>query len=378
MQNIPQIRLNALTKKKIEKIAEGTKIYDIDSKSYYEKINGEFQMMLEEDNGEPVITDEQIIKNIEDIKKIIASGNKLDEANAFMEIKTLRNNISAQKVIAKEKINFIFNGTPEEIDLIQVRVSDVTKDALEKATFDEMREFFIFDDHEVNLNIAPELVEESDKIEAYRNFLLYLKALDEVDTNIDNQLAKIDKALDGFSDEIKEKSKSLQVWDDFIFGLFKEKLNDQSLSQDEKNRIKRVIEIKEDALNLTPIFNYVKDEVDQNRRISLIHAFKNRFEDTITKAEKYAEQNNFRIYFQLFDGIEDRINYSDYRNLFMYLFARYIKFNQEKFSKIDNTFIAQVIQNLILLKNNQLQEPRKSTFINSIKSILDLIVNPIG
>ncbi len=321
MQNIPQIRLNTLTKKKIEKIAEGTKIYDIDSKSYYEKINGEFQMMLEEDNGEPVITDEQIIKNIEDIKKIIASGNKLDEANAFMEIKTLRNNISAQKVIAKEKINFIFNGTPEEIDLIQVRVSDVTKDALEKATFGEMREFFIFDDHEVNLNIAPELVEESDKIEAYRNFLLYLKALDEVDTNIDNQLAKIDKALDGFSDEIKEKSKSLQVWDDFIFGLFKEKLNDQSLSQDEKNRIKRVIEIKEDALNLTPIFNYVKDEVDQNRRISLIHAFKNRFEDTITKAEKYAEQNNFQIYFQLFDGIEDRINYSDYRNLFMYLFV---------------------------------------------------------
>ncbi len=382
MQNIPQIRLNTLTKKKIEKIAEGTKIYDIDSKSYYEKINDEFQIMIEENNNdnfdEKMISYDQVIKDIEDVKKIVLSGNKLAEVNAFMQFKTLRNTVLSQKDMTREKINFMFNGTSEEIDLIEARTSEVTKEALNTASFEELREFFIFDDKEITLNISSEAFEEKEKEEAYRTFLLYLKDINDINKSINEQVKKIDFILDNFSDEVKEKSKNLQIWDEYIYDLFKEKMESQELTVEERERIQRVIRLKEDAITLKPIYDFIKQDMDQGRRTSLIHAFKNRFEDTIKKSEKYALQNGFQIYFNLFDGIEEMFGYDDYRNLFVYVFARYIKYNQEKMSRLDNAFIAQIIQNLILLKNKQIQEPKKTNFINAIKSILDLIVNPIG
>ena len=85
-------------------------------------------------------------------------------------------------------------------------------------------------------------------------------------------------------------------------------------------------------------------------------------------------KNNFHVYFQLFDNIEEEFGYENYRNLFAYVFARYIKFNADKLSKIDNAFIAQISQNLIMLKKNQLPPDVKQKFTNAIKSIEDLIV----
>ena len=105
----------------------------------------------------------------------------------------------------------------------------------------------------------------------------------------------------------------------------------------------------------------------------MLYAFNNRFNDTIKKAQKYANENGFNIYFQMFDDIEGTIGIPEWRNIFIYLFARYIKFNNNKFSKIDNAFIAQVTQNLIMLKKGQLKEPARSKFVDGIKEIVRIL-----
>lgn len=373
MEHIPQIKLETLTQEKIDRLEEGFKIYDITTAKFYEKRYGKFEPMVEETEEEEVVEESNDKFDASEIKRIVAEGNKLNEVNAFMKLKSARNELLIQKDTINQKINFMFNGTPEQIDLIQARVSEVTEDAVKAASLEDLKKFFIFEENEVELNIEVALSEE-ERIEAYREFLLYLKTIDTTTQEIDKQLEEIDFLCSNFSEEVVEKSKSIYEWDNYIYELFKERLKVESISEEERARISRLIEIKDDALNLKPLYDVIKKDIDAGHRKSMIHAFRYRFEDTLIKANKYAIKNNFHLYFQLFDGVEEELGYGEFRNLFVYLFARYIKYHHENFSKIDNAFIAQITQNLIMLKKDQLKEPAKTTFTNAIKGILELVI----
>lgn len=378
MENIPKINLSDLTPEKQARLDDGIKIFDLETQKYYEKVEGKFEEMLEEgDNPSEPITDEVVPKaadlDADAIKEIVASGDKLLEANAFMKLSSVKNELLGQEDLISQKMNFIFSGTPEQLELVDLRVSEATEEAIKNATMEEIKPFFTFDDNFVDLNFTESLPEE-EKVEAYREYLLYLKSIDSAKKEIAKQTQEIDELCKNFSADIQAKSKSMAEWDKYIYTLFEDRLKDPKITDEEKARIKRLIEIREEAITLKPLYDNVKKEIDLGRRHSLIHAFQTRFLDTLKKCEAYAEQNNFHIYFQMFDGVEDKIGYSDYHNLFVYIFARYIKFNREKLSKMDNAYIAQISQNLILLKKDQMEENNKVRFTKSITDILDLVI----
>ena len=79
MSDIPKIKLKDLDQDRINKIKDGSKIFDVETEKYYEKRNGVFQEMIEEqDTGEKeniVPLKDVDIKMIEDVK---ASGNKIE------------------------------------------------------------------------------------------------------------------------------------------------------------------------------------------------------------------------------------------------------------------------------------------------------------
>ena len=130
MEHIPQIKLETLTQEKIDRLEEGFKIYDITTAKFYEKRYGKFEPMVEETEEEEVVEESNDKFDASEIKRIVAEGNKLNEVNAFMKLKSARNELLIQKDTINQKINFMFNGTPEQIDLIQARVSEVTEDAV--------------------------------------------------------------------------------------------------------------------------------------------------------------------------------------------------------------------------------------------------------
>jgi len=376
MEGIESIRLSDITPTKLAKIPDGIKIFDIETQKYYEKINGTFQEMVEEEpNSEDDESDKPIIpETAAELDALVASGNKLAEVNTFMKLRSIYNELIGQKNTINTKINFMFDGTPEQVDLIQARVSEVKKEALQKATFPELKQFFVFDGDTVKLNFDT-LLDEKEKVEAHREFLLYLKEVDDIVKEIDGHLKEIDALSEHFSEDVKTKSKDMYQWDRYIYDLFKEKALDLNLTDAERDRIQRIIQVKDDAISLDPIYNSVKAEINVGRRRSMINAFQTRFKDTIKKAEQYAARNNFHVYFQLFDGIEDKFGYGEFKNLFAYLFARYIKFNANRLTKVDNAFIAQVTQNLIMLKKNQLPTDIRHKFVERIKEIEDLLIH---
>lgn len=374
MEGIETIRLSEVTPTKLEKIPDGVKIFDKETQKYYEKIDGKFQEMIEENASEPKEEELSIIPDTTaELDALVKSGNKLMEVNTFMQLKSIRNELTSQLETVNMKINFMFDGTPDQIDIIQSRVSEVKKEALEKATFDELKPFFVFEDKPVKLNFDP-LLDEKEKEDAHREFLIYLKETDTIRKEIESRIKELDDLCTHFSEEVLENSKDVYKWDRYIYSIFKDKLEEANLTPDERVRIERLIKVKDDAITLKPIYDAVKAEIDQGKRRSMINAYKTRLNDTVKKAEQYAMKNNFHVYFQLFDNIEEEFGYENYRNLFAYVFARYIKFNADKLSKIDNAFIAQISQNLIMLKKNQLPPDVKQKFTNAIKSIEDLIV----
>ena len=374
MEGIETIRLSEVTPTKLEKIPDGVKIFDKETQKYYEKIDGKFQEMIEENASEPKEEELSVIPDTTaELDALVKSGNKLMEVNTFMQLKSIRNELTSQLETVNMKINFMFDGTPDQIDIIQSRVSEVKKEALEKATFDELKPFFVFEDKPVKLNFDP-LLDEKEKEDAHREFLIYLKETDTIRKEIESRIKELDDLCTHFSEEVLENSKDVYKWDRYIYSIFKDKLDEANLTPDERVRIERLIKVKDDAITLKPIYDAVKAEIDQGKRRSMINAYRTRLDDTVKKAEQYAMKNKFHVYFQLFDNIEKEFGYENYRNLFAYVFARYIKFNADKMSKIDNAFIAQISQNLIMLKKNQLPPDVKQKFTNAIKSIEDLIV----
>ena len=369
MSDIPKIKLKDLDQDRINKIKDGSKIFDVETEKYYEKRNGVFQEMIEEqDSGEKeniVPLKDVDIKMIEDVK---ASGNKIEEVNLFMRLITAKNQLNAQKKSVNQKVNYILKCPKEQIDLIQLRTSEVTYEAIKSASYDQIKEFFTIDGNLVELNFNDDL-SDSDKEAGYKDFLEYLK-------NIQDMVIEIDALCEYFSDDIKEKSKSVYTWDKFIYDIFKKAVEDENTPEDERKRIQRVIEAREDALTLNPMKEYIKEEIALGRRKSIIYAYNNRFQNTLERAEKYAFENDFRLIFKMYDAIEETFGYGQYRNFFVFLFARYVKYNNTKFSKIDNSYIVQISQNLIMLKKNELPDPERSIFVNAIKEIIDLVLNP--
>lgn len=373
MKNIPKIKLSDISADKLKNIKDGYKIFDLETNKYYEKIDGAFQEMVEENNQAPEKSLEtDYSANAAMIDEAVKSGNKLRAANMLMQIKTTKNELISQKDMVNQKINFMFNGTDDQIDIIQSRVSEVTEEAIKKATLEEMKQFFIFDGEEVTLNYDS-MLKEKEQYKAYREFLLYLKTIADADSEINKEIAKIDELLTHFDPEMIEKSKDVYVWDEYVYDLFRDRLSDPNIDEKERVRIARIIEIREGATTIKPIIESLKDELEKGRRASLLNAFKTRFNDTLKKAEKYASANGFNIYFNMVDDIESIIGLGEWKNIFIYLFARYIKYNAEHLSKVDNAFIAQVMQNLIMLKKGQLKEPARSQFVAGIKELVQLL-----
>ena len=48
MKKIPKVKLSDITESKLKGIKDGYKIFDLETQKYYEKVNGQFQEMVEE------------------------------------------------------------------------------------------------------------------------------------------------------------------------------------------------------------------------------------------------------------------------------------------------------------------------------------------
>lgn len=374
--NIPEIKLSDLTPTKINNLAEGYKIKDTETGEIYEKRNGTMKIVISE---EDLKAEEGVSKmdakdiDIDVIEKLVATGDKIEEANAFMKLQSAKSALKSQKAMINDKVNFMFAGTPEQMDIVQARTSEITEEAIEKASIDQLKEFFIIDGNAIELNFR-EMLSEKEIEEAYRDFLLYLKSVNDTAEEIDKHVKNIEELCTHFSPEIQEKSKNIAEWDQYIYDLFKARLEEPNLDQATRDKIIRLVSVKEESLDLSPILTYVKNEVALGRRNSIINAYHTRMDDTIKKAEEYAQKNNFSMYFNMFEGLEEIFDYNENRNFFLYILARYVKYNSANFSKIDNAFIAQIVQNCIMLKKKEMQDPNRTKFINSLKAIIDTVI----
>lgn len=304
------------------------------------------------------------------VQAVIDSGNKILIADTYMKIRDVKNQINENRTIFQQKLNFMFTGTDDQVNILAARASEVTEEAIKNATFDQIKEFFMFDDKFIGLNTMPGLSDE-DNIEAYKDFLLYLREINNAERDFNTFEADNDSLLDMFPDEVKEAAKTTFTWDRYIYNIFKEKMEAEETPEKEKESLKKILTMKDNALNLNPMKEYIKNEINAGRRKSLINAFKTRFQDTLKKADQFASANKFKMYYPLYDNIEETIGYEGYRNLFVYILARYVKFCSENFDKFDNVYIAQIIQNLIMLKKGQLDDSSRIMMTNAIKDILN-------
>lgn len=94
MKNIPKIKLSDISADKLKNIRDGYKIFDLETNKYYEKVDGAFQEMVEENNQAPEKSLEtDYSANAAMIDEAVKTGNKLRAANMLMQIKTTKNEL---------------------------------------------------------------------------------------------------------------------------------------------------------------------------------------------------------------------------------------------------------------------------------------------
>lgn len=307
------------------------------------------------------------------VQAIINSNNKILIADTYMKLRDINNQIGDNKVLLQQKLNFMFSGTDDQLNILSIRASELTEDAIKKASLEELKDIFVFDGKFIGLSIIENLKEE-DQTSAYRDFLLYLKETGSTEKELLDFEESNQSMLDLFPDEVKKAAENTFTWDRYIYNIFKEKMDDDNTPEAEKESLKKILAMKDSALNLKPMKEYIQNEMNAGRRKSLLHAFKTRFKDTLKSADKFAIANKFKMYYPLYDNIEATIGYEGYQNLFVYILARYVKFCSENFTKYDQVYIAQIIQNLIMLKKGQLDDTSRIMMSNAIKEILNIVL----
>ena len=108
------------------------------------------------------------------VQAIINSNNKILIADTYMKLRDINNQIGDNKVLLQQKLNFMFSGTDDQLNILSIRASELTDDAIKKASLEELKDIFVFDGKFIGLSIIENLKEE-DQTSAYRDFLLYLK-----------------------------------------------------------------------------------------------------------------------------------------------------------------------------------------------------------
>ena len=94
------------------------------------------------------------------VQAVIDSGNKILIADTYMKIRDVKNQINENRTIFQQKLNFMFTGTDDQVNILAARASEVTEEAIKNATFDQIKEFFMFDGKFIGLNTMPGLTDE--------------------------------------------------------------------------------------------------------------------------------------------------------------------------------------------------------------------------
>lgn len=278
-------------------------------------------------------------------------------------VSKLKTDINSRKLSVIKEEDFLAE--------IENRLQTVTTDELKVVPADIINTFFIHNGGQYNFEIDFESPEK--EIAFKRDYLVYLKESRNAIQEIDKQMEEMTTELSAHQDEFNKMTAAFGGIDNYIESEMRSRYAKSEGA--EKERMAKVIESFENAVNFNNVYEHFKT---QNTANVIKDMNSSRIHDIYKRYRKVIQLLNITTDVADFDGLEEKYLPKEYHvhpNLFLFAIIKMYAYKKDYVTKsTDGVFLAQLNVNLRRLYNDQLDEAKKEEMVNSICRVLDLFI----
>ena len=302
----------------------------------------------------------EAIKNV-DLKNTLHGEGMSEDDQKFAQIRVgmiMINAINTLMNSAYQMAQFVKMILPDSADktkIILSRLEDIDPNKIDDLSTSFIEQLFTIDGEPVRVTI-PESNLGTDDVEFKRVAIRQIKIFDEQAAVVEEYIKDIKKTLnENISPEVLKLLSNPVELDDFVVGYFEDKAKDQNITEEERKEYELKLQAKNDGKTLKPIIDDINEQIKlKGNARSIREGFYRNNERVLAAAINIAKQNGFSFPFQMLSDIDEKLIpekkfNKKYRNIIVYLFARYIKYKADKVTEIDKIFITSAVSNLIIL-----------------------------
>jgi len=266
----------------------------------------------------------------------------------------------------------------EELKILVSRVDDIQEEEIDNLSSKFLEDTFTINGKKIEVT-KPEVGEFKD-IDFYRELLKNLKLMDKHVANVLDLRAQINKNYqEDIPKEIQELCMNIEKMDQFMMEYFKVKMNSDKTPEEQKKEYQKRMLYKSYARTLEPIIKSFSDQIaKKNGRDSLLYGFKNKRVETLNAAIEIAKAHHFSFPFNMLQELDVKLTdgkYKKYRNLLIYLIARYIKYKRNDLTHYDIIFLTDLHAILIVLNRPEAEKRYPDLYLQlqtSVNEVLSL------
>ncbi len=304
-------------------------------------------------------------------------GNKEIETSKATEILGAMSQINSIKSMKEDIKNYPIKFVGDKGDSLNEVVKDYTVDELTKMSDEKIDEIYKKAaqlEGEEDFEIAIDFGDKKKVSEFKKDFLLYIRGMDETMGKLDEQIANIENEIKDHMDTLKELTETFGDISTLLRHNLQEAYDNCPDEEVEmKQRMLTRINAFDDAYNLDRIYNiFSKYGVKglfgdfNNRQMAVYERFKNR----IDKLKINADITDFvNLEERFFPEFKDKLP----NNIFIFSVIKMFSHNSDCSIHDEGIFISQLMVNLKSLYSDTFpSEEKKEGFLNAIRRVLEL------
>ena len=268
------------------------------------------------------------------------------------------NGMNSIEAVIYEMESLVRTLIPETVDVLKIilsRLEDINPKEIDNLSAGFIENIFTIDGKPVKVTL-PE-VGEFDNLEYKRFVIRQIKVCDE-QVAVCVEYAKEVKAKyeAEIPEDIRKMVGNMIATDEWVTNYLTKKANDPNMSDSMRAEFKERLKYRDYAFTLEPLIKSITDQIERRTdgSESIRKGFFMNKERVLNAAVNISSKCNFSFPFQMMNDLDKKLfpegTYDEkYKNLFIYLLARYIKYRSEAITDAEKIFFTNLCSNLVIL-----------------------------
>lgn len=328
----------------------------------------------------------------QEVEKMIRGDKMFVAVRQIMEVKNQINKIETAKNLAIDRVKTML--PDDKLSILESRAVYLNPDVIaqldmnKKEDWEKVKAVYTFEDGSM-IHFTGDPDPDNIKVrEMHRDYLVYLRKIDEETKKFEETQTKIKADLDQLYKELDEivgeenanKVRNYASFSDYYRDWIKEQLEKDDTNPKAREYLEKVLAADDEGIYLGFLFKEVEDLLKKKGNSdSLFYGYRHNFSSIAHKAgsvlaSKFSKYNYHISFTKFWDVEEKHFQHeigAEYNNLFMFILFRFIKFNYEKFDTFWMITLGEIVTQLAFLDKDPHERPESNaTFREKVVELL--------